>query len=82
MGRHKPKLAPIYERDWMQAVPLTAAAKIWPVDESTLRRWANEGKIAAWQPGRNWFVSALSLIRLCGMPQDERYLLEKLPSLR
>jgi len=81
MGRHAPKLYPVIEKDWYQAIPLKAACECFPVSYSTLVRWANEGKIAAWKPGAEWFVSVLSLIRLCGHPTNENLLLEKLPSI-
>lgn len=81
MGRHKRQPVPIVEQDWYNAIPATAAAKCFPVSYSTLIRWANEGKIASWKPGYEWFVSVLSLIRLCGNPTDEGLMLEKLPSI-
>lgn len=82
MGRHKPKIAPVWEYDWMQAIPLTTAVQVWPVTKSTCIRWANEGKIAAWKPNLEWFVSVQSLLRLCGIPKDDTLVLDKLPSLR
>ncbi len=79
MGRHAKIPIPVEEQDWYHAIPATQAAKCFPVSYSTLIRWANEGKIHAWKPGYEWFVSVLSLKRILGAPQDAEKLLELLP---
>jgi hypothetical protein len=81
MTKRKLEEIPITEQDWYHAIPASRAARIFPVSYRTLIRWANEGKIAAWKPGREWFVSAMSLIRLCGKPFDDTELLDILPHI-
>ena len=71
----------IQERDWYQALPLSVAAKIWDVPKTTLKRWCLEGHVISWKPGYEHFISAISLLRKLGKPQDGALLLDKLPTL-
>lgn len=82
MGRHAPRHAPVHEYDWLQAVPVSVAASVWQRSKYTILGWCNSGKVAAWKPGSEWFVSSTSMLRLCGIPANRTLLLEKLPHLR
>ncbi len=71
----------IQERDWYQAIPVKKASEIWDVHISTIGRWCDEGKVVAWKPGHERFVSAMSMLIKVGEPVNAMLLLDTLPGL-